>query len=256
MNRACTLATLVLILAAGRLDAGRGSDCRLSRHSLLVAAAAADPSPERGAPPAVLEAAPAGTVVMDDDGGRVQIVTRAAAPGGEITDHGGPVVTRAAVQLIFLGSGWRDAANRGREAGMTQALAESAAAAAPRSGGASRSQSFSLPPREDRLDPAAGRTISDLEIQARLDELLANGTIGPLAVDSVYVVLLAPGIRSTLGSTSSETDFTAYHNFFHAAPGLVRYVVVPYEPQLSRWLASARQGLTQALVNPEGTGWY
>ena len=245
MNRPCTLATLALILAAGRLDA-----------------AAADPSRERGTPPAVLEAAPAGTVVMDDDGGRVQIVPRAAAPGGKVADHGGPVVTRGAVQLIFLGSGWRERANRGREAGVMKALealeaiGDGATAAAPRSGGGSGPPSFALPAREDLLDPVGGGTISDLEIQARLDELLANGTIGPLAVDSVFVVLLAPGIRSTLGASSSETDFTAYHNFFHAAPGLVRYVVVPYEARLSRWFASAREGLTQALVNPEGTGWY
>jgi hypothetical protein len=31
---------------------------------------------------------------------------------------------------------------------------------------------------------------------------------------------------------------------------------VPYEAQFSRWLAGARQGLTQVLINPEGTGWY
>ncbi len=259
MNGRRTLATLVLILAAGHLEAGRGSDCRLSRHSLLVAAAADPLRQGGGAPPAVLEAAPAGTVVMDDDGGRVQIVPRAGAGGGdrELTYHRGPVVSRGDVQAVFLGSGWREGANRGGEARMMEAL-KAGVPEALKAGvdGGFAAPSFSPPAREDRLDPAGGRTISDLEIQARLDEWLANGTIGPLGAGSVFVVFLAPGMRSTLGSSGSETDFTAYHNYFHAAPGLVRYVVVPHQEPFARWLAAARQGLVQTLIDPEGTGWY
>src|SRR5438270_750428 len=89
-----------------------------------------------------------------------------------------------------------------------------------------------------------------------------GGTVAPPAVlesapaGTVYVVFLAPGMRSTLGTSSSETDFVAYHNYFHAAAGLVRYVVVPHQEGFGRWLAAARQGLVQALIDPEGTGWY
>ena len=100
-----------------------------------------------------------------------------------------------------------------------------------------------------------GASISDLEVQARLDGV-ASGARGPLDLHAVYVVFLAPGLRSTLGVTSSEKDFVAYHNHFHAAAGVVRYVVVPYDRELSRWLENARRSLVQALVNPEGNGWY
>jgi hypothetical protein len=244
MNGRCTLATLLLALTAGYGGA----------------AAAGAPRREGGAPapPAMLEPAPAGSVVMDDDGGRVEIVSRSATRGArEVTYHGGPVISRGDVQAIFLGSGWREGANRGSEARMMAAL-KAGVTEALKAGvdGGFEAPSFSPPSREDRLDPAGGRTISDLEIQARLDEWLANGTIGPLGAGSVYVVFLAPGMRSTLGASSSDTDFTAYHNYFHAAPGLVRYVVVPHQEPFARWLAAARQGLVQTLIDPEGTGWY
>jgi hypothetical protein len=32
--------------------------------------------------------------------------------------------------------------------------------------------------------------------------------------------------------------------------------VVPYDGELTRWLETARRSLVQALVNPEGNGWY
>jgi hypothetical protein len=99
----------------------------------------------------------------------------------------------------------------------------------------------------------AGKTISDLEIQSRLDNLLSGET---LQANSVYVVFLAPGLGSTLGSKTSARDFAAYHNHFHAAGGVVHYVVVPYDNEPARWLAAARQSLAQALINPEGNGWY
>lgn len=244
MNGPCTLATLLLVLTAG--NGGAAAAAALGREGAAPV------------PPAVLESAPAGSVVMDDDGGRVQIVSRSATRGGrEVVYHGGPVLSRGNVQAVFLGSGWREETNRGLEARMMEAL--KAGVTAPLQAGVDsgvEAPSFSLPAREDRLDPAGGRTISDLEIQARLDEWLANGTIGPLGDASVYVVFLAPGMRSTLGSSSSETDFAAYHNYFHAAPGLVRYVVVPHQEPFARWLAAARQGLVQTLIDPEGTAWY
>ncbi|HEV7518857.1 MAG TPA: hypothetical protein VGR07_21390, partial [Thermoanaerobaculia bacterium] len=69
-------------------------------------------------------------------------------------------------------------------------------------------------------------------------------------------IFLAPGLRSTLGTSSSENDYVAYHNHFHAAAGVVRYVVVPYEADFSRWQGNARQSLLQAFINPEGNAWY
>jgi hypothetical protein len=224
-----------------------------------AAAAAAAPRDEpQSSLPAVLEAAPAGTVVFDDDGGRVQIVPRRAVPPGEVSYHGGPVVTGGTVQAIFLGSGWREVGPRGREARALDALVGGGGAAigAALSRCGLEARELVGLAREDPLDPLAGASVSDLEVQARIDALASGEARGPRDLPAVYVVFLAPGLRSTLGVSSSENDFAAYHNHFHVAAGVVRYVVVPYDRDLSRWLEAARRSLVQALVNPEGNGWY
>ncbi|HVT19071.1 MAG TPA: hypothetical protein VHQ90_23195 [Thermoanaerobaculia bacterium] len=251
MYRQSILAILALALAPGGLAPS--------------ATAAAPSSRQVPSPPAVLELAPAGTVVFDDDGGRVQIIPRrpqpAAAGGGEVSYHGGPVVSGGDIRAIFLGSGWRSEMNRARESRALEVLAgrgqEEAMASLARFGLVG--QELHALAQEDFLDPLAGGRISDLEIQARLDSLAAveaGGAAGAGAETPVYVVFLAPGIESALGSSTSAKDFAAYHNHFHSAAGVVRYVVVPFEAQVSRWLASARQSLVQTLINPEGTAWY
>jgi hypothetical protein len=261
MNRQSILAILALALVPGGLS---------PRATVAAPSSRQVQSP----PPAVLESAPAGTVVFDDDGGRVQIIPRrpqpAAAGGGEVSYHGGPVVSGGDVRAIFLGSAWRSEMNRARESRAIEALGgrgeEEAMASLARSGLVG--QELHALAQEDLLDPLAGGRVSDLEIQARLDSLAASGESGEGgegraggpsgagAETPVYVVFLAPGIESALGSSTSAKDFAAYHNHFHSAAGVVRYVVVPFEAQVSRWLASARQGLVQTLINPEGTAWY
>ena len=227
--------------------------------SLALAAAPPRGEPRSSLP--VLDPAPAGTVVFDDDGGRVQIVPRRAVPPSEVSYHGGPVITGGTVQAIFLGSAWRDAGPRGRESRALEALvgrggSEVGAIGAALSRLGLEARELTGLAREDPLDPLAGASVSDLEVQARIDAIASGGARGPRDLPAVYVVFLAPGLRSTLGVSSSESDFAAYHNHFHAAAGVVRYVVVPYEGELSRWLEVARRGLVQALVNPEGNGWY
>jgi hypothetical protein len=222
------------------------------------ALAAAAPCDEPRSPLPVLAAAPPGTVVFDDDGGRVQIVPRRAVPPSEVSYHGGPVIAGGTVQAIFLGSAWRDEGLRGREPQTLEALVGRGGAAitAAFSRFGLESRELIVLAQEDPLDPLEGASISDLEIQARIEGLASGGTRGPLDLHAVYVVFLAPGLRSTLGVSSSEKDFAAYHNHFHAAAGVVRYVVVPYDRDPSRWRENARQSLVQALVNPEGNGWY
>jgi hypothetical protein len=254
MRRPCTSSSRKLaMLALAAVVAGWTSG------SLAPAAAAPPRDEPRSSLPAVLEAAPAGTVVFDDDGGRVQVVPRRGVPPpAEVSYHGGPVVTGGTVQAIFLGSGWREAGPRGREARALEALVGGGGAAI----GAALSR-FGLEARElvglareDPLDPLAGASVSDLEVKARIDALASGEARGPRDLPAVYVVFLAPGLRSTLGVSSSEHDFAAYHNHFHAAAGVVRYVVVPYDRELSRWLEAARRSLVEVLVNPEGNGWY
>ena len=235
MNRSFILATLALVLTSG---------------SGLQAAE--KPQPAAAPAPPVLEKAPRGTVVFDDDGGRAQIIPRQAVAAGEASYHGGPVVAHGAVQAVFLGSGWRDRENRAKEAEVMKELGSPAAASLSRYGIKPWEPAGFL--EDPAGDPVAGKTINDLEIQARLDGLVGGGE--PIDANAVYVVFLAPGLGSTLGSKSSEKDFAAYHNHLHAAAGIIRYVVVPYDAEFSRWAAAARQSLQQALINPEGNAWY
>ena len=220
--------------------------CLLAALALALGATTATAASAAGRPPVtpdVLGAAPAGTVLFDDDGGRVQIVPRRQSASAEMTDHGGPVVTDESLQIVFLGSGWRAPAQRELEKQVTKELLARHRAEAPA--------------LEDLVDPAGHQAISDLGIQHRLDELLASDRPGDCRDDgAVFVIFLAPGLESTLGEHRSSRDFAAYHNWFHHAQGVVRYVVVPFDESASRWLAAARQSLVQALINPEGNGWY
>ncbi len=210
------------------------------------------------AAPAVLENAPKGTVLFDDDGGRVQIVPRRSIVRTEPTFHGGPTISGGAIVPFFLGSGWRDAANRPREAQTVAALASRGGSAtlpslapyrlaAPQLRGAALADPVGLP-RDNRL--------SDLQIQRRLNRLVTAKGAPVLAADVVYVVFLPPGVRSTVGTSDSARDYAAYHNHLHSAAGIVHYVVVPYDDDFARGLASAQQALVEALINPEGDGWY
>ena len=213
---------------------------------LLVAAAQAPPqaAAHRPAPGDVLDAAPAGTVLRDDDDGRVQIVPRHPISATPVIDHGGPVVERESLQLVFLGSGWLEDAPRSLERRVTDAV--------------TAGHHVGAPAFEDPVDPPGHQSISDLAIQHRLADLLASERQSdPPEQGTVYVVFLAPGLEGTLGAHSSSTkDFAAYHNYFHASEGLVRYVVVPYDESFELWVSAARQSLVQALINPEGNGWY
>ncbi|HZF13576.1 MAG TPA: hypothetical protein VFE33_32685 [Thermoanaerobaculia bacterium] len=215
-----------------------------------VAQAGEIPEKQLQSPPAVLESAAAGTVVFDDDGGRAQIIPHQAVPKREPSFHGGPVVTGASVQALFLGSGWREKANRAMESRALESLTRQASGS-----GLPGMPGMPGALQEDLLDPLDGKAVSDLEIQRRLDALVTSGH-EPVDAGVVFVVFLAPGLRSTLGTSSSEKDFAAYHNHYHSAAGVVRYVVVPYEGESSRWLGNARASLAQTLMNPEGNAWY
>jgi hypothetical protein len=229
----------------------------LATLTLLLAGAsssyAAVPTQSPAAPTAASpEKAAKSSIVFDDDGGRTQIVPRREAEGREAKYHGGPVLAHGTVQAVFLGSAWRRPENREKESVAMKALQ------APTDVGSLAKYKVkpweaSLPLAEDLTgDPLSAPSLSDLEIQARLDALV-NGPVDP---NAVYVVFLAPGLGSTLGARKSEKDYAAYHNDYHAAGGLVRYVVVPYDADAARWTAGALAGLRQAVINPEGNGWY
>lgn len=213
------------------------------------------PPPSTPAP--ILEAMPDGTTLRDDDDGLVEIVPLRDVTRPEATHHGGPVVTEAKVRVVFLGSAWRDEGTRSR-----QSKAGEAVTALGKAGELARLARQGIVRLDlhgtshDFLDPVDGKRISDLDIQRRLDQLLSGRDLTGSEKDAVYLILLGPGLESTLGVSRSGRDFAAYHNYFHASSGLVRYAVVPYHADAAVWSAALRRSLTQTVVNPEGNAWY
>jgi hypothetical protein len=212
-------------------------------------------TPSQPAP--ILDSMPDGTTLRDDDDGLVEIVPLRDIARPEATAHGGPVVANASIRMIFLGSRWRDEGARSRQA----KAAETVMALAKPSGLAPLARHGVVgldlhATNHDFVDPVDGKTISDLDIQRRLDQLLSGRELKGAEVDAVYVILLGPGLESTLGVSRSGRDFAGYHNYFHASSGLVRYAVVPYHDDVARWSATLGRSLSQTLVNPEANGSY
>ena len=203
--------------------------------------------------PLVLENAPAGTVLVDNDGGRVQIVPPAAVPQGRLRHHGGLVLTAPEVEVVFLGSAWGEPSMRATQERVLEHLGSFGRSREYQTlqGYGLRSGHLPVTRTDDFGDPAKGVTITDLEIQARLSAL--GGAKGK---DSVYLVLLAPGLESMLGRSAAGKDFLAYHNHFFAEGGPVHYAVVPFRAESHKWLSSTTAALVQTVVNPQGTAWY
>ncbi len=203
--------------------------------------------------PLVLENAPQGTVLVDNDGGRVQIVPPAAIQQGRLRHHGGPVVAAPEVEVVFLGSAWGTEAMRATQDRAIKDLAFFGHSREYQALGqyGLRSAHLPLARTEDLGNPAKGVTITDLEIQGRLNALGGESGQG-----TIYLVFLAPGLESMLGRSAAGKDYLAYHNYFYGDAGPVHYAVVPFRAEGQLWLSSAAAVLVQTLVNPQGTGWY
>ncbi len=100
-----------------------------------------------------------------------------------------------------------------------------------------------------------GVSLSDLQIQARLASMLRDGTVPPPRQETVYLVFLAPGIRSTLASAVGGRDYLAVYNHFHASQGEIRYIVVPVDADPTKEIRTASRALLRELIGPEGDVW-
>ena len=78
----------------------------------------------------------------------------------------------------------------------------------------------------EKLDIAGNRTISDLELQQILTEVLKDA---PNSNNAVYMVFLDPTLRSSLGSLLSDKHFIAYHGYLNLSGRKIHYAVVPFQ---------------------------
>ena len=197
--------------------------------------------------------------VMDDDGGRVFIVRRNDANSiVGFRYHGGSVIAEPQQYNIFLGGAWLDPSLRRREAAFSGLLSQTEKGAEQATLDLYGVKNTFLPSenREQTFDFSKDQTLSDLQVERTLDEMLKTGAIQGPTANTVYVIFLPPGITSTLGSMIGGKHFAAYHNFFHREQGEVHYVVVPFEPEWKLAKGFAARALIEAAVNPAGDGWY
>jgi len=97
--------------------------------------------------------------------------------------------------------------------------------------------------------------LSDLKVQALLASMLNQHQIEPPTVNAVYVLFLGKDMQSKVGELQGGSEFLAYQNHFHASQGVVRYVVVPFDADLTRERRTTAQGILSTLVSLDGPAW-
>ncbi|MBZ5522867.1 MAG: hypothetical protein LAP21_11575 [Acidobacteriia bacterium] len=229
---------------------------KLTLFILLLAGFAVQAQTAQNAKPADLPDRP--NHVFDDDGGAVQIVPRnSAAPTTEKTFHGGAVMKSVCQVSIFLGSGWGDQQARARETALLDLSTGSNGSLSSELQKHGIKSAPSAPSQEDFSDLAKSPApLNDLAIQRRLADMIEKKAVAAPTAETVFVVFLAPGLHSSLGAHQGGRDFAAYHNFFHAAAGEVRYVVVPFDSNPETHRQAAAQAFVNTALNPTGNGWF
>lgn len=181
----------------------------------------------------------------DDDGGTVQIVSVDAAAAKQSEAAVAPLMKSVRQVSIFLGTAWAEPAARGRE----RILAD----LSDRLGELENNKVNLLPPApnvEDFSDLTKS-AVNDLTIQQKLTQMLNSKAVPAPQPETVYVVFLGPGIKSSVGGHKGGIDYAAYHNLIRTDAGEVAYVVVPFNDSAEGQAAAASRALIQTAFNPK-----
>ncbi|HET6330073.1 MAG TPA: hypothetical protein VFF76_04720 [Holophagaceae bacterium] len=207
-----------------------------------------------------LQDAPAHRVLVDDDDGKVEIVPSASsvAPEAARKFHGGAILASPQIYTVYYGTAWSSpqhaAPMRRMNDGVTAfGVSERFAALKPQG-----LDAFSFPVVNEGIAPTlpSQGSVTDLGLQHFLHGSLRARRLHPPTGNSLVVIFLAPGIRSTLNGKPDGLAFQAYHSAYHDEAGLMRYVVVPFGASEESTRNTAEQAITAAILNPDGDGWY
>ncbi len=164
------------------------------------------------------------------------------------TYHGGPELAHVQVNDVFLGSAWSGLGAEHSVIDATMAsLASGANAAswAPFGPGTGRLASSSL-----LAGLGVGGTVSDREVQLALKLAMFCGKVPPPGPDSLYVVILPPGV--SVGVPGA----VAYHSSLNYLGGQVSYAVVPLQAESAYTTVVLSHELDEAVLDPVPlTGW-
>ncbi len=159
--------------------------------------------------------------------------------------HPGATLCDPRQRHIFLGKAWTDTTNLARKTAL------SSLDVAPGPGLCATSRRLPPTNQTEAIAIAGNAKLSDLGIQAQLARMLKDGHL-KVAQNTIYVIFLAPGIQSTVGSAVGAKDYLAYHSHFHSDSGEVQYVVVPFSENASLEKRAAARSILETSLNPEG----
>lgn len=217
----------------------------LAIASLLAGTAIAADGPRA---PKILVEKPGLVTTLDNDGGRVELYARNHA-ARTLEYHGGAIVHEPVVELLFVGS-WE----KSRTDAVRQTFDHVSATDAFQSLRDRGVKATALPITTRSL--ASRETMNDLDVQSMIDRAIENGSLPSRNDDTIYVLFLSPNISSTLGEKTAGTDYASYHSHFHSHDVNVRYVVVPFQSDMTGANDAATASLIRAIINPDGDGWY
>ena len=188
------------------------------------------------------------TPSRDDDDGIIRIIPSKQAML-EARQHGGQPICNPRQTDIFLGNGWRDQANQQRKTALRTVRGSlRLSILCPVAGKAKNLATYDQPGQFSGV-------VNDLVIQTQLDAMLRSRRLAPPQPESIYVIFLAPEIKSAVGGRQAGLRYLAYTNHFHSDWGEVRYLVVPFDSDLEQQKQTVAQGILNLLINPSGASW-
>jgi hypothetical protein len=191
-----------------------------------------------------------------------------AAPAPRLTYRGGPLLTAVEVFTAFWGSWWRagDGAALASELNVffdDIVASELVDQLDEYSAGAQTIGHGSHLGTTTISEPALGAMISDLQVQAMLEQLTGAGTLPAQAANTLYFVYLPPNVPVAMGGSRSCQAFCGYHN---ATASALYYAVLPYPgcngcasglALFDALTSSSSHELCEAITDPvPGAGWY
>jgi hypothetical protein len=186
------------------------------------------------------------TDVHDDDDGRVQVVASEAARVRS-RQHGGDLLCAPRQYDIFVGPGWKTSLPAQASLSRVTARIEATAICKP-------TPQAPIPAVREYSENVTDR-LSDLRIQALLDSMIESHKVTLPNANAVYVLFLDSNTHVTMGGRQGGVEFLAYHNHFHGNQGEVRYIVVPFDSDLSREKRTTARAILETLNYPDGPEW-
>jgi hypothetical protein len=195
----------------------------------------------------------------------------ALAPTPHLQYHGGPVIGSVEVVLILWGGFWTQPAGVTLQANLNSffdfiltsvfmdTLQEyNTPSTVIRKG---RRVATVNDPTQPGNPIAGGTTVSDAQIQQKLQMLIANHTVPATTPNTLYFVYLPPNTVVTFQGGASCQAFCGYHehinnNIFYAVEPFITCAGCSFGPILDSLTKVSSHELAEAITDPDGNAWF